>query len=143
LIGQDSTTVQTVSDMDNELQRLRALVAYYEHEALPHWRRVCDERHKEIADLKAALALSNEAGRRLKAELEVRTLNYGFMYRPSEIVKRCTGAAWDSGFEAGWRGWPNKSHIYTSRHHQNAYDLGYNEAQRQSTKEIERLLQPA
>ncbi len=73
----------------------------------------------------------------LRIELEVRTSSPGFPSRPERWRVRGFSAAWDSGYESGWRG-RTFSDPYTSWKHGQAYREGYLEGARQSQSEIDR-----
>ena len=71
----------------------------------------------EIATLKAQLKVAKLRSKRL-----------WFTYKvPDEFRRNRTGTAYDSGYEAGWRGW-DYSHGYTRSIHQRAYLRGFNDA---------------
>lgn len=58
-----------------------------------------------------------------------------FTYQvPSVFIDNRTRSAYDSGYEAGWRGWEYMS-AYSRPHFQQAYRQGYADAKEQLHKE--------
>lgn len=58
-----------------------------------------------------------------------------FTYKvPEEFCRNRTRSAYDSGYEAGWRGWPY-GNGYSRPHFQSAYRHGYSDATTQLHKE--------
>ncbi len=76
---------------------------------------------------------------RLIAEVAVRTRSYGFPSVPQEFRNGCK-AAFDSGYETGWRNQQYRN-PYTSRRHENAYYAGYRKGEAESLEEIGRMVQ--
>ena len=75
---------------------------------------------------------------RLKQELAVALLRakcLWFTYEvPDEFCANRTTSAYQSGYEAGWRGWPY-SNTYYRTHFVSAYRHGYSDATTQLHKE--------
>jgi hypothetical protein len=78
-----------------------------------------------------------EECKRLRAELLVRTSNYGFPERPERFRKSGARSAYDSGYEVGWRN-QTFSDPYTRPDCMAAYYAGYRDGEAQSLAEIGR-----
>lgn len=73
---------------------------------------------REITELKQKLKV---------AELRSKRLNFTFS-TPKEFRGNRTGTAYESGYNAGWRGW-NYDQPYTTSHHRRAYLNGFRNAE--------------
>lgn len=69
---------------------------------------------------------------------KLRAKNLWFTYSvPDQFIQNRTRCAYDSGYEAGWRGWPY-SNSYSRPHFQSAYRHGYSDANTQIHEEAQR-----
>jgi hypothetical protein len=94
---------------------------------------------KERADKIGAAPELLDALHALRVELSVRTMSAGFPSRPEQWRRRGFTAAFDSGYESGWRG-RAFSDPYTSSAHSRAYIAGYEQGRAESQREIDRIL---
>lgn len=97
------------------------------------WKTDGDEIYRAVHELKDTRAKGAKQAatiERLTDELnvaKVRSESISFTYEvPSRWKKQ--KSAWESGYEAGWRGWILRN-PYTSVHHQDAYANGYRVAE--------------
>lgn len=79
---------------------------------------------------------------RLRVELEVRTHNPGFPSRPEQFRKSGASSAFDSGYEAGWKGHAFKA-VYTRSDCAQSHLAGYEQGSREASEEIARMLHAA
>lgn len=89
-----------------------------------------DPRTRELADLV----------RGLRVVLSVRTSRYNTPLHPSIVTQQRTKAAFDNGYEKGWRNRAYSDAGYTSDNHRRAVRLGYEQGQKDSEAEINRLV---
>jgi hypothetical protein len=80
--------------------------------------------------------------RTLEVELKIAKLRakcLWFTYEiPDEFRRNRTSSAYDSGYEAGWRGWPYMT-AYSRPHFQSAYRHGYSDATTRLHEEAQQL----
>lgn len=72
---------------------------------------------REVVRLKLQLKIAQLSGKKLWFSYEV----------PEEFIRNRTRSAYDSGYEAGWRGWEYMN-AYSRPHWQVAYRHGYSDA---------------